>query len=112
MAGLGESTASQTAWGLIGLLCAGEVESDNVTRGIEALIRSQKTDGSWEESFHTGTGFPRVFYLRYHWYGQYFPLWALSMYRSLKTRTRLRADEIAKHNKDHGWYVRHSPKIS
>ena len=108
MAGVGESTASQTAWALIGLLCAGEVESNSVRRGIESLIRSQKADGSWEERFHTGTGFPRVFYLRYHWYGQYFPLWALSMYQSLKTRTRLRADEIAKHNKDHGWYVQHS----
>ena len=111
LAGVGESTASQTAWALMGLLCAGEVESDNVTRGIESLIRSQKPDGSWEERFHTGTGFPRAFYLRYHWYGQYFPLWAFSMYRSLKARTRLRADDIAKHNKDQGWYVRHSQTI-
>ncbi|MBQ27149.1 MAG: squalene--hopene cyclase [Nitrospiraceae bacterium] len=110
LAGVGESTASQTAWALIGLLCAGEVKSDNVTRGIESLIRSQKSDGSWEESFHTGTGFPRVFYLRYHWYGQYFPLWALSMYQSLKTNTRLRADDIAKRNKAQKWYVQHFNK--
>ena len=108
LAGVGESTASQTAWALIALLCAGEVDSDNVTRGIESLLRSQKTDGSWEERFHTGTGFPRVFYLRYHWYGQYFPLWALSMFRSLKIRTRLRVDDIARHNRDEGWYVLHA----
>ncbi|HHZ83871.1 MAG TPA: hypothetical protein EYN60_07715, partial [Nitrospirales bacterium] len=56
-------------------------------------------------------GFPRVFYLRYHWYGQYFPLWAFSMYHSLKTRSRLRADDIAKHNRNQGWYVQHSKKI-
>jgi len=50
-----------------------------------------------EEVRHTGTGFPRVFYLRYHWYCQYFPLWALAMYRNLRTRGKMRADELRPH---------------
>ncbi len=55
---------------------------------------TKRKDGSWEEVRHTGTGFPRVFYLRYHWYCQYFPLWALAMYRNLRTRGTMRADEL------------------
>jgi squalene-hopene/tetraprenyl-beta-curcumene cyclase len=82
-AGLGPSTASQTAWALLGLLHAGVVRHPAVTRGIDYLLRTQCTDGGWEEREFTGTGFPRVFYLRYHLYRLYFPLWALSLYRTL-----------------------------
>ena len=100
--GVGLSTASQTAWALIGLLCAGEMESLSVMRGVNYLLRHQDADGSWPEGMHTGTGFPRVFYLRYHGYSQYFPLWALAMYRSLKSKGRSRADEIREHQRMHG----------
>jgi squalene-hopene/tetraprenyl-beta-curcumene cyclase len=92
--GRGESTPSQTAWALMALLTAGAPDSLSVARGVQYLLRQQLKDGSWEEVRHTGTGFPRVFYLRYHWYCQYFPLWALSMYRNLRTRGRTRADEL------------------
>jgi squalene-hopene/tetraprenyl-beta-curcumene cyclase len=78
--GQGESTASQTAWAIMGLLAVGDTRSECVARGIAYLLKSQKTDGSWDEAFFTGTGFPRVFYLKYHLYGQYFPLLALTTY--------------------------------
>jgi squalene-hopene/tetraprenyl-beta-curcumene cyclase len=100
--GVGESTPSQTAWALLGLLCAGEAESLSVVRGVNYLLRHQSAQGSWPECKHTGTGFPRVFYLRYHGYSQFFSLWALSMYRSLKSRGRTRADEIREQNRAHG----------
>jgi squalene-hopene/tetraprenyl-beta-curcumene cyclase len=93
-AGKGESAPSQTAWALLGLMSAGMTDSFSVARGIQFLLRHQMKDGSWEEVRHTGTGFPRVFYLRYHWYCQYFPLWALGMYRNLRTRNKMRADEV------------------
>jgi squalene-hopene/tetraprenyl-beta-curcumene cyclase len=93
-AGRGESTPSQTAWALLGLLSAGVSDSISVVRGINYLLRHQRDDGSWEEIRHTGTGFPRVFYLRYHWYCQYFPLWALAMYRNIRTKGQARADEL------------------
>ncbi|WP_447974244.1 squalene--hopene cyclase [Nitrospira sp. Kam-Ns4a] len=93
-AGEGESTPSQTAWALLALLSAGMADSISVVRGINYLLRQQREDGAWEEPRHTGTGFPRVFYLRYHWYCQYFPLWALAMYRSMRTRGQTRADEL------------------
>jgi squalene-hopene/tetraprenyl-beta-curcumene cyclase len=92
--GRGESTPSQTAWALLALMSGGVTDSFSLARGIHYLIRNQRKDGSWEEVRHTGTGFPRVFYLRYHWYCQYFPLWALAMYRNLKTRGTTRADEL------------------
>jgi squalene-hopene/tetraprenyl-beta-curcumene cyclase len=79
------STASQTAWALLGLMAAGEVESPNVARGIAFLIRTQAQDGFWDEARYTATGFPRVFYLRYHGYSKFFPLWALARYRNLKS---------------------------
>jgi squalene-hopene/tetraprenyl-beta-curcumene cyclase len=94
MAGEGESTPSQTAWALLALLLAGGVDSISVVRGVNYLLRHQKADGSWEEVKHTGTGFPRVFYLRYHWYCQYFPLWALAMYRNMRTHGQTKADEL------------------
>jgi len=78
--GIGESTASQTAWAVLGLMAANDTRSDSVARGIAYLLRSQKKDGSWDDAFYTGTGFPRVFYLKYHMYQQYFPLLALTTY--------------------------------
>jgi squalene-hopene/tetraprenyl-beta-curcumene cyclase len=84
--GIGESTASQTAWAIMGLLSAGELHSPEVARGIDFLINGQDIDGSWTEEPFTGTGFPRVFYLRYHFYRHYFPLMALGMYARQKLR--------------------------
>ena len=78
------STASQTAWSLLGLMAAGEVDQPAVARGIEYLSRTQGPDGFWNEPRYTATGFPRVFYLRYHGYSKFFPLWALARYRNLK----------------------------
>jgi len=84
--GQGPSTASQTAWTLLGLLAAGEEESPEVRRGIGFLLETQTGDGGWEEEEFTGTGFPRAFYLRYHLYPIYFPLMALGRYRKLMER--------------------------
>jgi squalene-hopene/tetraprenyl-beta-curcumene cyclase len=78
--GQGNSTASQTAWGILGLLAAGDTRSDSVSRGIEYLLRTQKPDGGWDDEFYTGTGFPKVFYLKYRMYAEYFPLLALATY--------------------------------
>jgi squalene-hopene/tetraprenyl-beta-curcumene cyclase len=78
------STPTQTAWALLGLMAAGEVDSDKVARGIDYLARNQGTDGSWSEERFNAVGFPRVFYLRYHGYARFFPLWALARYRGLK----------------------------
>jgi squalene-hopene/tetraprenyl-beta-curcumene cyclase len=78
------STASQTAWALLGLMAVGEVENPAVARGIEYLIATQAEKGLWDEQRYTATGFPRVFYLRYHGYPKFFPLWALARYRNLK----------------------------
>ena len=93
--GTGPSTPSQTAWALLGLLAAGDTRSDSVAKGIRWLIDHQRADGSWEElapgrngeSFYTGTGFPRVFYLGYHLYKQYFPLLALTTYQKALARS-------------------------
>ncbi|MGC1474366.1 MAG: squalene--hopene cyclase, partial [Terriglobales bacterium] len=78
--GQGESTASQTAWAIMGLLAVGDTRSECVARGMAYLLRTQNKDGSWDEKFFTGTGFPRVFYLMYHLYREYFPLLALTTY--------------------------------
>jgi squalene-hopene/tetraprenyl-beta-curcumene cyclase len=78
---MGRSTASQTAWALMALLHAGEAESPAVARAIRFLLESRAPHGLWDEREFTGTGFPRVFYLRYHGYARYFPLWALALYR-------------------------------
>jgi squalene-hopene/tetraprenyl-beta-curcumene cyclase len=78
--GTGDSTASQTAWAIMGLLAVGDTRSECVARGMAYLLRTQSKDGSWDESFFTGTGFPRVFYLKYHLYSEYFPLIALTTY--------------------------------
>ena len=77
------STPSQTAWALLGLMAAGEAGHPAVARGIAYLIDSQDEDGNWDESWYTAVGFPRVFYLRYHGYRAFFPLWALARYRRL-----------------------------
>jgi len=78
--GCGPSTPSQTAWALMALFATGDRDSDSVRRGIEYLLSLQAYDGTWKEEHWTGTGFPKVFYLRYHLYAIYFPLWALSLY--------------------------------
>jgi squalene-hopene/tetraprenyl-beta-curcumene cyclase len=78
--GIGPSTPSQTAWAVMGLLAAGDTRSESVQRGILYLLETQRPDGHWDEDEYTGTGFPRVFYLAYHLYRDYFPLIALSTY--------------------------------
>jgi squalene-hopene/tetraprenyl-beta-curcumene cyclase len=83
---LGERTGStphQTAWALLGLMAAGQAGSVAVRCGIEYLLRAQQQDGLWSDPHFTAPGFPRVFYLKYHGYCAYFPLWALSAYRNL-----------------------------
>ncbi len=78
------STPSQTAWALLALMAAGQVESEAVRRGIGYLAGSQGEDGLWPEERFTAVGFPRVFYLRYHGYAKFFPLWAMARYRGLR----------------------------
>ncbi len=78
------STASQTAWALLGLMAAGDVDHPAVAKGIAYLQATQNDGGLWNEARFTATGFPRVFYLRYHGYGKFFPLWALARYRNLQ----------------------------
>ncbi len=82
-AGIGESTASQTAWALLALMAAREARTSSVARGIEYLIRNQKPDGTWDEEQFTGTGFPKYFMIKYHVYRNCFPLMALGTYSSL-----------------------------
>jgi squalene-hopene/tetraprenyl-beta-curcumene cyclase len=78
-----ESTPSQTAWALLGLMAAGEVDCEATKRGV-AYLESARRDGArWKEDYWTGIGFPRVFYIKYHGYAAYFPLWALARYRNL-----------------------------
>ncbi len=78
------STASQTAWALLGLMAAGWTDHAAVARGVAYLVATQGSDGFWNEPRYTATGFPRVFYLRYHGYSKFFPLWALARYRNIK----------------------------
>jgi len=78
------STASQTAWALLALMAVGEIDHPAVARGVEYLIATQSKKGLWDEQRYTATGFPRVFYLRYHGYRKFFPLWALARYRNLR----------------------------
>jgi len=79
--GIGPSTASQTAWALLGLLAAGDSDSEYVQRGFDYLLRTQLPNGEWQEDGWTGTGFPEVFYLKYHLYATYFPVYALELWR-------------------------------
>lgn len=90
LAGQGTPTASQTAWALLGLIAAGEAESDEVQAGIDYLLTTQREDGSWHEEPFTGTGFPRVFYLKYHMYPLYFPLMAVARYEQAVGRKQVR----------------------
>jgi squalene-hopene/tetraprenyl-beta-curcumene cyclase len=76
--GQGPTTASQTAWALLGLMAAGHQRHSAVARGVRYLLDRQNSDGTWSEPEFTGTGFPQVFYLRYHLYPIYFPLLALA----------------------------------
>ncbi|MCE5314880.1 MAG: squalene--hopene cyclase [Armatimonadota bacterium] len=80
---IGESSASQTAWAVMGLMCVGKTGSNAVRMGIDYLIRTQNERGTWNEEPFTGAGFPRVFYLKYHLYRHSFPLMALGMYRKM-----------------------------
>jgi squalene-hopene/tetraprenyl-beta-curcumene cyclase len=82
--GKGESTASQTAWGAMGMMAIFGANDPDVDRAIQWLVKHQGVDGNWEENFYTGTGFPRVFYLKYHLYRLYFPITALARYARLK----------------------------
>ena len=77
------STACQTAWALLGLMAAGETGSSEVRRGIAYLLGRQAADGLWDDPYFNAPGFPRVFFLKYHGYAKYFPLWALARYRNL-----------------------------
>jgi squalene-hopene/tetraprenyl-beta-curcumene cyclase len=86
------STSSQTAWALLSLMATGDVGHPAVRRGIEYLGRTQGADGLWEEDLFTATGFPRVFYLRYHGYRKFFPLWAMARYRNLTSRNKHTVD--------------------
>ncbi|HLC40210.1 MAG TPA: squalene--hopene cyclase [Methylomirabilota bacterium] len=84
LAGTGFSTPSQTAWALLGLFAGGVTDGSAVERGIQFLVDHQDANGAWEDPYWNGTGFPRVFYLKYHLYAKYFPLWALGVYRQAR----------------------------
>jgi len=88
------STASQTAWALLALMAVGAVGSPQVQRGIDYLQRTQNELGEWDEEEYTGTGFPRVFYLRYHGYSRYFPVWALATYARARQGLPTRQVEV------------------
>jgi squalene-hopene/tetraprenyl-beta-curcumene cyclase len=81
-----ESTPSQTAWALLGLMNAGEAHHPAVARGVAYLLERRNAEGLWDEPWYTAVGFPRVFYLRYHGYRAFFPLFALARYRNFAVR--------------------------
>lgn len=95
LAGRGESTPSQTAWALLGLMAVGEEKSPEVQRGVHYLLSTQNKGGLWDEKRFTGTGFPNVFYLRYHGYSNFFSLWALGEYRRLRMGKKTCADQMS-----------------
>jgi squalene-hopene/tetraprenyl-beta-curcumene cyclase len=76
------STAFQTAWAVLGLMAAGEAHSPEVKAGIDFILRTQQAGGVWNDDCFTAPGFPKVFYLKYHGYDKFFPLWALARYRN------------------------------
>ena len=96
LGGSGESTASQTAWALLGLMAMGETESEAVEKGINYLVRNFDGAKGWKEEAFTGTGFPRVFYLRYHGYSHYFPVWALGVYARYRQGLETRQDALVR----------------
>ncbi len=87
-----ESTPSQTSWALLALLAAGEIDSKEVEDGIAYLLNAPREGGDWHEEYFNAVGFPRVFYLRYHGYSFYFPLWTLARYRNLKRSGKKKTD--------------------
>jgi squalene-hopene/tetraprenyl-beta-curcumene cyclase len=84
--GRGPTTASQTAWAIMGLISAHQGRSTAVRRGVQFLLDTQTSAGTWEEEHWTGTGFPKVFYLKYHYYRHYFPMMALAQYRKFRAQ--------------------------
>jgi squalene-hopene/tetraprenyl-beta-curcumene cyclase len=95
--GQGPATASQTAWAVLGLVAAGQHDHPATLRGVGYLLQQQRCDntcddGTWDEQEFTGTGFPRVFYLRYHMYRAYFPLLALAQWAAAAGARAARGD--------------------
>lgn len=78
-----ESNPSQTGWALLALMAAGEVQHEAVQRGISYLLEHRNAEGLWDDNLYNAIGFPRVFYLKYHGYPAFFPLWAMARYRNL-----------------------------
>ena len=93
LAGVGPVTASQTAWAIAGLVAAGRGESRAVQAGVRWLVERQEADGTWEQEEFTGTGFPQVFYLKYHWYPIYFPL--IALVRAARQAAARRMERVA-----------------
>ncbi len=82
------STPSQTAWAVLALLAGGDTTSSSLNDGMDYLVRTQKSDGTWDEDLATGTGFPQVFYLCYHLYRVSFPLLALNSFLKIKSGSK------------------------
>ncbi len=115
LAGSGASTASQTAWALLALLAAGEADHAAVKSGIRYLAETY--DNGWDERHFTGTGFPRVFYLRYHGYSLFFPVWALGVYRrhangAPTTQEKARATYVKEGDWLKLWETAESPAVT
>jgi squalene-hopene/tetraprenyl-beta-curcumene cyclase len=100
--GVGPSTPSQTAWAVMGLLAANDTRNDSLQHGIAYLLKTQRRDGSWDETLYTGTGFPRVFYLMYYMYRQYFPLLALTTYAKASAASQEEQLRIVRRNQRAG----------
>ena len=79
-----ESTPSQTSWAVLALMAVGEVDNPAVQKGIDFIMAAKNEAGKWEEPWFTAVGFPRIFYLRYHGYSSFFPIWALARFKNLK----------------------------
>jgi squalene-hopene/tetraprenyl-beta-curcumene cyclase len=92
--GQGPSTPSQTAWALVSLFATGDRDSESVRRGVGYLLAKQQYDGSWKDDHWTATGFPKVFYLRYHLYATVFPLRALALYERQGTAAATTVGEL------------------
>jgi len=111
LAGSGASTASQTAWALLALMAAGETDHGAVTSGIRYL--AETFNNGWDERHFTGTGFPRVFYLRYHGYSLFFPVWAMGVYQRLKTGMPTAQEKArTEYLREGAWLKSHRPLIS